>query len=148
MKELLSITRKLLNEAFMITSHAIEYPKFHTYEKAKEIIDEYGKTDGYSTIVNLHNKIIRLERHSVNGEICIFYHSTGVICFDQIGNIELNVRSYYTPSTKNVINHFLPPGVGIDSIKGKWHVFAKNGTFPYHNGIKLNEEGDVISDVD
>lgn len=127
-----TVTKNLLNE------FSIRYVKttFKTYEDGKRLL-------GDKSMVNLHNRVIWLHR-GYDNEVCVKYHSTDVLCFNELGNIRLYTGGWWTKSTKTVINSFLPNNTSIDSNKGYWIVVARNGTFPFKEKMVITADGEVL----
>jgi hypothetical protein len=138
-EEVKNIRKNLLLE-FSIDS--IDTPSFQTYEAAKARLGDKDR-------VNLHKKIIWLVR-GTNSDICVKYHQTNVICFDQMGNVTLKSGGWQTRSTRNVINYYLPKGAQVfgkdENIRrsSEWYIKGRNGTFPFEEEIVITNHGDVL----
>lgn len=82
-----------------------------------------------------------LERLS-DSQIGIRYHNTIVITYSYDGSIVLNNGGWTTPTTKKRINDFT--NARIYQKDFVWYITDSNGTKPFINGMKIDNNGDVL----
>lgn len=53
--------------------------------------------------------------------------------------VGVSTCGWYTYTTKERINHLLPPGIGVFQSKSKWYVSykGKNGLIPFVDGMSV-----------
>ncbi len=73
-------------------------------------------------------------------DIAIRLHATDVVTFHRDGTITLNTGGWVTVTTKARINDYLPGGLALRSVKGRWylHYFADGFETPYADGIRID----------
>lgn len=69
-----------------------------------------------------------------NRDIELVYHNTAIIIFCVNDEIVLNNGGWYTSTTKERMNMFLPNNVRVWQDKGQWQVRDKTDYYPYANG--------------
>jgi hypothetical protein len=62
------------------------------------------------------------EHQTERGPIAVRLHTTDVVTFHRDGIIELDTGGWYTVTTKDRMNKYLPPPFKIFSERGTWHV--------------------------
>lgn len=67
--------------------------------------------------------------------IGLLYHNTYIIRWSQNGEIEVNNGGWYTSTTKERMNIFLPSTLRVWSEKGEWMVRDATDYYPYANGM-------------
>lgn len=79
-------------------------------------------------------------------DIAIRLHATDVVTFHRDGTITLNTGGWYTVTTKARINDYLPGGVALASIKGRWYLRYFNGRdmVPFNDGMRIDFDGRVV----
>ncbi len=82
-------------------------------------------------------------------DIAIRLHATDVVTFHRDGTRTLNTGGWYTVTTKARINDYLPGGVFLSSVKGRWFLgfYGQdvNHRVPFADGMRLDQYGDVVS---
>lgn len=70
-----------------------------------------------------------LERRP-EGDIAVRLHATDVVTFHPDGTATLNSGGWLTVTTKERINRYLPGGIVLSSIKGRWYlVYSGHGEY-------------------
>jgi len=70
-----------------------------------------------------------LERRP-EGDIAVRLHATDVVTFHPDGTATLNSGGWLTVTTKSRINDYLPGGIVLSSIKGRWYlVYSGHGEY-------------------
>lgn len=70
-----------------------------------------------------------LERRP-EGDIAVRLHATDVVTFHPDGTVTLNSGGWLTVTTKARINDYLPGGIVLSSIKGRWYlVYSGHGEY-------------------
>lgn len=94
-------------------------------------------------------------------DIAIRLHATDVVTLHRDGTMTLNTGGWYTVTTKERINRYLPGGVHLSSIKGRWFITysgygyhdddftwhytpSERGSVPFADGIRLDAYGEVL----
>jgi hypothetical protein len=75
-------------------------------------------------------------------QIGIRYHNTVVIRYNADGSIQLNNGGWTTPTTKKRINDFT--NARIHQKDFVWYITDSNGTKPFINGMKIDNNGEVL----
>lgn len=80
--------------------------------------------------------------------IFIQYHNTDILSFYPNGDIRMHIGGWFTVTTKQRLNQYLPNGFGVYSYKGTWMVWKWGGHFPgpqaiFENGMTLHLDGSI-----
>jgi hypothetical protein len=86
-----------------------------------------------------------LRIHYCDGSITIRFHATDIITRTASGKIILNSGGWFTPTTKNRINEFLPlADRAVFQRDHEWYISGKNydrdNAIHFHDGIVLEGE--------
>ena len=76
-------------------------------------------------------------------DIAVRLHATDVVTFHADGTVTLDSGGWLTVTTKARMNEWLPGGVYVGSIKGRWFLLYHGGTHdavPYADGLVLDLE--------
>lgn len=87
-----------------------------------------------------------------NGDIAVKLHRTDVVTFHADGTATLNTDGWLTVTSKARINEWLPGGIGLSSVKGRWfltypghwdgvtntYVPSERKAVPYSDGVVLD----------
>lgn len=93
--------------------------------------------------------------HRVGDDIAVRLHETDVVTFHADGTATLNTGGWFTMTTKDRINHWLPAGIRLESNRGRWflvysghseydaegnyrYVLSERPRVPYSDGIVLD----------
>lgn len=90
-----------------------QMPSVRSYAEAVEFLS--GKKDrkyAHATYVEQIDEVT----------VGVRYHSTLIVRFYQDGATELQANGWFTPSTKERINLFLPAGARLGQALGKWYM--------------------------
>lgn len=138
MKNIKYITRKILNEIHSMDEWRGASLKIRNIDY-KYLNDYLGKKDerpiGNNTVV----------RRTWNDEIAIRLWRTDIITVDEFNTITINTNGWWSKTTMSRLNDLLPSGINLYSKKGRWYISARNGTFPFKDGMKISSNYDVIS---
>lgn len=72
-------------------------------------------------------------------------HQTNILMFEPNGDITVNIGRWFTITTKQRLNEYLPGGYRIWSVKGEW--ILHQWTYPvarFQNGMTIKWEGRVV----
>lgn len=76
--------------------------------------------------------------------ITILYHDTHIMAFFPDGDISMNIGRFFTVTTKQRLNEFLPSPYGVYSDKGEWFLWDRSTRIAtFTNGMTLHVSGDV-----
>jgi hypothetical protein len=76
--------------------------------------------------------------------ITILYHDTHIMAFYPNGDIMMNIGRFFTVTTKQRLNEFLPAPYRVYSDKGEWFLWNRNFKIaPFTNGMVLDAFGNV-----
>lgn len=76
--------------------------------------------------------------------IFLLYHNTNILRFDPNGDIIVNVGHWFTVTTKQRLNRYLPLPYGVWSQKGVWMVCGHNGPVAvFNNGMVIHPDGTI-----
>lgn len=87
-----------------------------------------------------------------NGDIAVKLHRTDVVTFHADGTATLNTDGWLTVTSKARINEWLPGGISLSSVKGRWfltypghwddvtntYVASERKAVPYSDGVVLD----------
>lgn len=90
---------------------------------------------------------IRREYPSVlDNYIAIRYHNTDIINFYPNGNVSMDIGRWFTVTTKQRLNHYLPHGYRVYSYKGEWFLYEPGMAMPlavFTNGMTIHADGEI-----
>jgi len=88
-----------------------------------------------------------LKRRSENS-IAVMLHATDVVTFTP-EYAELNTGGWYTVTTKDRINGYIPSPARVSSDRGRWYVYVggwgKENRQPFFDGIRISYDGRVLN---
>jgi hypothetical protein len=106
-----------------------------THSEAVKMVN--GKTSRQSRKVgnNTYAEILP------NGSVGIMLHSTYVVTIHEDNTYTLRNGGWYSPTTKDRMNKYLPAGVSVIQRKGEWYVKKTIRDFanviPYEEGVTV-----------
>lgn len=82
----------------------------------------------------------------ITASIDILYHSTYILSFHSDGDITVDIGRWYTITTKQRLNKYLPDYYGVFSRQGTWFVYYGGRSDPlavFTNGMTIHENGRI-----
>ena len=90
---------------------------------------------------NLTHKIkergVDTRLHRVGEAIALQYHWTDVVVAYPDGSVVLRHGGWWTKTTKERINRYLPSGYTLYQKNYTWYLATPNGTLPFNSGMRI-----------
>ena len=79
-------------------------------------------------------------------DIAVMLHATDVLTFHADNTVTLNAGGWYTATTKDRLNTYLPAGFGIWQEKGVWSLSTPAGRVRFFDGMRVDlDTGRVVN---
>lgn len=80
--------------------------------------------------------------------IDILYHNTYILSFHPNGDITVDIGRWFTVTTKQRLNQFLPAPYRVWSLKGQWMIYGYNGpSAVFANGMVIHTDRSVSDPI-
>jgi hypothetical protein len=90
-----------------------------------------------------HNTTAHRDYSGLTKAIFILYHNTDIMSFYPNGDIKLHIGNWFTVTTKQRLNQYLPSGIGVYSHRGEWFLYRGQPMAVFTNGMTIHPDGRI-----
>lgn len=99
-----------------------------------------GAVPGYAKARIIANNTLRIEYPTY---FTIRLHNTDILIFEN-NSVSLHTDGWYTNTTRDRINRYLPKGYQIYTHKNEWYLLIKGKKYPFKNGVQIDLNTDYV----
>lgn len=103
----------------------------------QEASDKLGNKD--KRRLRERNTYLLREDNAFGDIFYVRYHATNILAFLPDGSVKVNNGGWYTVTTKQRLNEYLPYGYRISQRKGQWFISSPSDEFEFENGTNLSD---------
>lgn len=76
----------------------------------------------------------------IDADGSVTFYRTKILTHLLGGSFSLSSGGFQTPTTKNRLNHYLPPGFKVFQKNHKWFLNTPEGHIPFEDGMVINRD--------